>query len=314
MDLASALANYRDGVLDSLRVLEEMDPAMAQSLLTELRAREVQQAMGTTARELVEPAWPNNGCVEVEEIFAAHAISALNSAQALSALAEQLSTVGGGRSSFNGFTDGFTIVGGDFVNTNTETRMVPVTMIPRAKPMAAPKRTVRLTSSQSPPEWIRGPGIDQAVGLTMPIRLNDWTETYHMRCMQDQTALHPEKGSWPYGWTVGGCVTACGVYPHQVNWADFMTMVRFLEDVNQAIATDFSTTEEGAACYTCHLRGVNGAYQFGVTTTPMYLGTPELQRLGTRMYFEGLARAYYHTYETASMLLTLAERFGRHDQ
>ena len=312
MDIAAAVANYRDGVLDSLRVLEEMDPAMAQSLLTELRAREVQQAMGTTARELVEPAWPDNGWMEVDET-SAHAMSAQTSAHALSALAEPLSTVGGGRSSFN-VADGSTIVGGDFVNTNSRSRMVPVTMIPRVKPMAAPKRTVRLTSSQSPPEWIRGPGIDQAIGRTMPVQLHGWTETYHMRCIQDQTALHPEKRSWPYGWTVGGCITACGVYPHLVNLADFRTMVKFLENVNQAIATDFSSTEEGAACYTCDLRGVNGAYEFGVTTTPITGNTPELQRLGTRMYFDGLARAYYQTYETASMLSTLAERFGRHDQ
>ena len=302
MDLALALANYRDGVVDSLRVLEEIDPAMAQSLLTELRTRAVQQDIGTSARELVEPAWPDRLTLEVDEA-SEPALSALDEA-ADSALDEANDALIA--------YDGSTI--DSMILLNSRSRMVPVTMIPRVKPLAAPKRTVRLTSSQNPPEWIRGPGIDQEVGRTMPIRPDGWTETYHMRRRQDRAVLHPERASWPYGWTVGGCITACGVYPHQVNLADFMTMVRFLEGVNRAIATDFSSTEEGAACYTCELRGMNGAYQFGVTTTPITSRTPELQRLGTRMYFEGLARAYYQTYETASMLLTLAERFGRHDQ
>ena len=278
------LHHYREGVLDSLRVLEELDATMAETLLRELQAREVRATPPGTVPQQAPP-------VLEQAVFPDTVPGEFTDVQ---------------------FSDN-TVDGHSFVELPAADGVIileepdaasghifpqPATMVPKAKvkPRAKPKIAIQhMTHTAHHVGRSRVPDLLGA-GPTIV----------------SEAAERPTTDSeyFPYGWTMAGPVIAFSIEPEQVTLRSFLTMVKTVEEYMNAIAMNYSSITDGSDYYTCRINSDSGGFKFGVTRRLTTSRVPDFMALGPRMYFSGLPRNAALSHACMGMMLSLRHTWG----
>ena len=317
-----AIENYRDGVLDSLRVLEEMNPALAQELARELQAREIRQELTiqqasqvpNVQMTLVPQPGENPGVIpdaNADEDWTACG-SPIVLANPVEPGIEDNSVFGVGPVA-QPVQVFMTDREEQFPTPNSRRRdprvlvsapqKIPMMLHPKARAKAKiATRRVHLRQQTMPATWLDGSVVDgTAPGMAD-----------HIEGTAPSMADHfEEKTVWPYGWNIGGPVVATALEPGCVSLRDFLRMVRFIEDTLCEVSLQHSSREEGANYYTCVFEGMLGRFKFGVTNRPTTSSLREFKEMGPRMYFHGVSRAASERQEMGQIMMWLRDHYGR---